>query len=78
MQYDNSTNTFEAPPDKLIKSEAVREMCGGISRMTLWRWTKNPDLGFPAPYVFGGVRCWNEAEVLSWREAQRAQGVAAE
>jgi predicted DNA-binding transcriptional regulator AlpA len=33
---------------RLIRSEQVREMFGGITPMTLWRWIK--DQGFPPPF----------------------------
>ena len=33
--------------EKRITAAAVRELCGGISDMTLWRWLDR--LGFPRP-----------------------------
>lgn len=51
---------------KLIPSAAVREICGGISDMSLWRWLNDPDLGFPKPIVIQRRRYWREADVVSW------------
>jgi len=51
---------------KLIPSAAVRELCGGISDMSLWRWLQDPDLGFPRPIVIQRRRYWRESEVANW------------
>lgn len=51
---------------KLIPSATVREICGGISDMSLWRWLKDPDLGFPRPVVISRRRYWREADVSAW------------
>lgn len=45
--------------DDLIGSRAVRDAFGGISDMSLWRWTQNPKLNFPPPdVVIRGRRYW--------------------
>ncbi|MEY4965082.1 MAG: hypothetical protein RL274_665, partial [Pseudomonadota bacterium] len=45
-------------------SKQVRARYGGISDMTLYRWLKNPNIGFPKPLppVVGkkGRRLWDE------------------
>lgn len=53
---------------KLIKAEAVRELCGGISDMSLWRWLNDPKLNFPKPIKIQTRRYWREAEVTEWLE----------
>ena len=57
-------------PHRRIQAAAVRQMCGGISDMTLWRWLDNPELGFPKPQYIAKRRYWKEADVIAWLEAQ--------
>jgi hypothetical protein len=35
--------------DVYLDSRAVRRRYGGRSDMALWRWTRDPKLGFPQP-----------------------------
>lgn len=53
-----------------ISSQAVRDLCGGVCDMTLWRWLNDPALGFPRPIYIGNRRYWREAEVLAWLDAR--------
>ena len=62
-------------PHRRIQAATVRQMCGGISDMTLWRWLDNPELDFPRPIYIGRRRFWREAEIVDWLDAQ-AKGVA--
>ena len=55
---------------KLISANAVRDLCGGISDMTLWRWLNDPALEFPKPTYIGKRRYFREAEVLAWIDAR--------
>jgi predicted DNA-binding transcriptional regulator AlpA len=56
-----------------IPAAAVRELCGGISDMSLWRWLRR-DPTFPRPAYYNGRRYWREAEVLAWLEARERRG----
>jgi predicted DNA-binding transcriptional regulator AlpA len=56
--------------NKLISANAVRDLCGGVSDMTLWRWLKDPDLEFPRPAYIGKRRYFRQAEIFEWIEAQ--------
>lgn len=56
--------------NKLITARVVRELCGGISDMSLWRWLADPDLNFPKPVYIQKRRFWREAEVHNWIEAK--------
>ncbi len=58
--------------EKRINSQAVRELCAGVSDMTLWRWLHAPELGFPKPIYIARRRYWREADVIAWLEAQGA------
>ena len=51
---------------KLIGSAAVRELCGGISDMTCWRWLNDDALNFPKPIYISRRRYWREADILDW------------
>jgi predicted DNA-binding transcriptional regulator AlpA len=58
---------------KLIPSATVREICGGISDMSLWRWLNDPAMGFPRPLVISRRRYWREADIARWiAERERA------
>lgn len=48
----------------------VRELCGNVSEMSIWRWLKDEELDFPKPIYIGRRRYWKEAEVLAWLENQ--------
>ena len=56
--------------DKRIAPPAVRELCGGVSDMTIRRWIKSR--GFPEPARINGRRFWREADVIAWLDAQSA------
>ncbi|WP_422001181.1 helix-turn-helix transcriptional regulator [Roseovarius mucosus] len=53
-----------------IRAAVVRQMCGDISDMTLWRWLENPELNFPRPIYIGRRRYWREADIVAWLEAR--------
>ena len=55
---------------KRIPAANVRELCGGVSEMTLWRWLNNPELKFPRPTYIGRRRYWREADVVRWLDRQ--------
>jgi predicted DNA-binding transcriptional regulator AlpA len=59
-------------PNKRIQASEVREICGGISDMSLWRWLNDPALNFPRPIYIGRRRYWKEADVIAWLEEQEA------
>ena len=61
---------------KLITASAVRDLCGGVSDMSLWRWLNDPDLGFPRPIYIARRRYWRAAEISDWIEA-RAEATGA-
>lgn len=56
---------------RLIKAETVRELCGGVSDMTLWRWLADPVLDFPKPVKLRTRRYWREDEITEWLERQK-------
>lgn len=62
----------EHDPHRRILAPRVRELCGGVSDMWLWRRLNEPGSDFPRPTVIGRRRFWREAEILSWLDAQAA------
>lgn len=60
---------------KLLSASAVRNMCGGVSDMTIHRWLKKDELGFPRPIYIANRRYWREAEILDWIDAREAAHV---
>lgn len=61
-------------PHKRITARTVRELCGGVSDMSLHRWLNNPELNFPKPIFIGRRRYWHEAKIVQWLDAR--DGVA--
>ena len=51
---------------KLLSANAVRQTCGDISDMTIWRWLHDDALNFPKPIYISKRRYWREAEILEW------------
>lgn len=67
---DDISQTFP-PHDQLINARVVREVCGGISDMCLWRWLSDPKLNFPQPIYIKTRRYWRRGDVTAWCETQR-------
>lgn len=61
--------------DLYLTAGQVCTRFGGISDMTLWRWSHNPDLRFPKPIYIQRIRYWRRADLEAW-EASRAQQAA--
>jgi predicted DNA-binding transcriptional regulator AlpA len=57
----------------LLTAAAVKARYGGVSDMSLWRWARDPSLGFPAPLIINGRKFWRESELAAW-EASRPRG----
>ncbi|MEO9463903.1 MULTISPECIES: helix-turn-helix transcriptional regulator [Alphaproteobacteria] len=57
-------------PHRRIQAATVRQMCGGISDMSLWRWLDSSELNFPRPIYIGRRRYWKEADIVAWLEAR--------
>ena len=59
------------PSKKLLKSTAVKSRLGDISSQTLWRYGRDPALGFPKPIYICGVRYWVEGEIDAFIKRQQ-------
>jgi predicted DNA-binding transcriptional regulator AlpA len=58
--------------DKYLPAVQVQRRYG-VSDMTVWRWLKDPDMGFPQPYYFGRLRFWKLSALEQWERAQVRQ-----
>jgi predicted DNA-binding transcriptional regulator AlpA len=46
----------------------------GISDMGIWRWLRDPELGFPQPALrIKDRRYWDEAELVTWERSAAAR-----
>jgi predicted DNA-binding transcriptional regulator AlpA len=63
MTPDNETN------ERRIKAAAVRDLCGGVSDMWIWR-RLDRDPTFPRPVYIAKRRFWRERDVLQWLDRQ--------
>ena len=55
---------------QLITARQARELLGGVSEMTLWRWSR-AHTDFPKPYRIGRRKFYDEHELQQWLEQQR-------
>ncbi len=59
-----------------LTSRQVRERYG-VTSMTLYRWTKNKSVCFPAPVKLGMRRCyWPLSALLQWEAERRGTEAA--
>jgi hypothetical protein len=64
---------MEARPRRLLPS---RQICAryGVSDMTLHRWSRNPDLGFPKFIYINGRKYADEGELEEFDRKRRELG----
>ena len=66
-QFFTSSKHFqEKSMDKKITSKDLRELLGGISDMSLWRFLHDKKLGFPKPIYINRRRFWSREELKQW------------
>ena len=51
------------PGEVLLTSKQVRHGYGGVSGMTIWRWTHDDALGFPKPVKVNKRNFWIRGEL---------------
>ena len=73
----NSEDPRSIHPRRCINAAGVRELCGGVSDMSIWRWLNDPALRFPKPIYIARRRYWREAEIVAWLDALAAARDAA-
>jgi predicted DNA-binding transcriptional regulator AlpA len=55
---------------KLIPATVVRQTCGDVSDMTLFRWMSDPSKTFPKPVYIGRRRYWREVDIAAWQASR--------
>ena len=53
-----------------LSAKQVRARYGGVSDMTIWRWSRDDELGFPHPIRINGRRFWSEQALSAWERHQ--------
>ena len=66
-------NSNELDTHKRVPIARVRELCGGVSEMTVHRWLRDPAMNFPCPIYLGQRRYWRESELVAWLDARQAE-----
>jgi predicted DNA-binding transcriptional regulator AlpA len=61
-----TSTTTTTPPRWLGIAELERRL--GVSRCSIWRWTKQGT--FPAAAYFGSRRAWLESDIAAWETRQ--------
>lgn len=59
-----------------LTSAQVRARYGNICDMTLSRWVKDAELGFPKPEPIRSRKYWSAAELDAWDKARKEQQAA--
>lgn len=59
------------PEDTYVNSAAVQERYR-ISDSTLFRWERDPSLGFPQPLVINRRKLYRIAELVAWERSKAA------
>ena len=52
----------------LLTARDVETRYGGVSRNTLFRWQRDPELEFPRPVLIRGRRYWRVEELAAWED----------
>jgi len=57
---------------RLLPDRLVRQRMGDIAPSTLYRWDRNPQLGFPKPVVINGRKYRDEQELEDFLRSHAA------
>jgi hypothetical protein len=75
MTRSRQATAAAAPTDALVPDPVVwREF--GVTSMTLWRWTRDTELGFPAQIQIRGRNFRSRAALEKFKQRMIAQAVA--
>ena len=54
--------------DHLLDSNGVCAEVGGKSKMTIWRWQRDPRVNFPKPdIIINGRNYWHRSTIKRWQ-----------
>lgn len=66
-------NSKSSNPTELLSGPEV-QVRYRRSHVTIWRWTRDPDLGFPAPLRINGYKYWRLADLEAWEQGLVSSG----
>lgn len=65
-------------PERYITEKELRELLGGISAMTVWRWERDSRVALPRRVRLGVNRvAWPLSKIEAWLAARAATGAPA-
>ena len=74
MQAIDAAETQQSKPAggrDLLNTKKVKTRVGNVSDMCLWRWTRDPEVRFPAPdVVINGRKYWYDTTIDEWQTAR--------
>ena len=57
--------------ERLLTTAAVQARLGGVSKMCIWRWARDPKTAFPEPdLVLNSRKYWRLATIRSWEKSR--------
>ena len=59
--------------DALMSVRQVCQFFGNVSKMTIFRWVRNPAVGFPSPFKIGQKNYWMRRDIIAFRDLRRAR-----
>ena len=63
--------------EALMNVRQVSAFFGNVSKMTIYRWVRNPAFGFPRPFKIGQKNFWIRRDVIAFRDmAVQATGAS--
>lgn len=57
----------------MLTSADVRQSCGGVSDMTIFRWLRDERANFPRPVYVNRRRYWRADEISQWWKTRSAE-----
>lgn len=57
-----------------ITARQLRHRLGGVSDMSIWRWSRDAALAFPKPIRINSRRFWRLSDLVAWEQSQEASG----
>jgi predicted DNA-binding transcriptional regulator AlpA len=75
MEKSTSAKRNQPPSkhhDELVPDKQARKECGGVSRMTFFRWERTPDLQFPPAVIINGRKYRPRSELDQFIERRKA------
>ncbi len=55
-------------PDDLVPDPRVAQELGGVRLITLWRWSKNPKVGFPPAIKINGRNYRRRSDLEAFKQ----------